>query len=217
MRTIVIGDCHGQPHLIENALRHSDFDRKQDRLVFAGDLVDIGYQEDICLKLLLENDATILMGNHDVAMILGQYVHPQNGSRDVGFEKWYERIDKYVAVAVDGVLVTHAGLSFEAHHDIFGDDRPGVGEIARKLNHCDIRRLYRCYHGPLWYRPTKAKLWYNGFKQVAGHTPVRYAENLVKPLSLVGFYMVDPYYPGWSRKSFRYAEIVDGNVEVFSK
>lgn len=217
MRTIVIGDCHGQPHLISNALEHAKYDVFADELVFAGDIVDIDSDEGMCLDLLVDNEAIILIGNHDAAMLLGRVLHPQQW-HEPDFVKRYMGIKKQIAVSVDEkVLVTHAGLSFEAHYEMFEDNHPRVSDVAHKINESSLVELYRQYHGVLWYRPYKHKLWYNGFKQVAGHTPARYAENNMKPLGLVGLYLVDPFYPGFGKKSFRYAEIIDGEVEVFSR
>ena len=40
MRTFVISDIHGYPHLISNALDHGGFEPGRDAFVFAGDAVE---------------------------------------------------------------------------------------------------------------------------------------------------------------------------------
>lgn len=227
MRTIVLSDCHGRPELITNALSHAKYDREVDRLIFAGDIVDIGYHEWECFELLVENGAEMLWGNHDAAMILGERICPQQIHEEEFETKIYKNKNIFKnAVEIDGILVTHAGLSFDAHMEIVGDCHPPIGDMVDIINMMPLRAIYKMMCGPMWYRPTKANPWYNKWPQISGHTPIAYAENLMKPLSLHGFYMVDPWhaeitvdrvdgYDVNGEDSFRYAEVIDGKVAIY--
>ena len=54
MKTVILSDCHGQPHLITNVLKHSG---SWDRLIFAGDILDIGPNALECFNILQNNNA----------------------------------------------------------------------------------------------------------------------------------------------------------------
>jgi hypothetical protein len=64
VRAVIIADAHAQPWLITNALEHSQYDKNKDRLIFAGDFLDIGIEPDECLHILEEQGAAMLWGNH---------------------------------------------------------------------------------------------------------------------------------------------------------
>ena len=49
MRTIVFSDVHGEPAIIHRVLEHSGYDPDVDRLLFAGDAIDIGRDSWGCL------------------------------------------------------------------------------------------------------------------------------------------------------------------------
>ncbi len=70
-RTFVISDVHGYPELIENALDHGGFRAGVDEFIYAGDFVDRGPDADGCLRLLERYATRILVGNHELAVLLG--------------------------------------------------------------------------------------------------------------------------------------------------
>lgn len=112
MRTIVISDCHGSPWLISNALKHSGYQKGIDRLIFAGDFLDIGDSPEACWQLLVEEDAELLWGNHEVAIVLRQYVGPQDPYSWTLRENLIKKQKDFkMATSVDNILITHAGLS----------------------------------------------------------------------------------------------------------
>jgi len=49
MRTIIFSDVHGEPASIRGVLAHSEYRSDKDRLVFAGDAIDIGTDSWGCL------------------------------------------------------------------------------------------------------------------------------------------------------------------------
>ena len=219
IRTIIISDCHGRPELITNALEHSKFDKNVDRLVFAGDIVDIGYQEQQCLDILIENKAEILYGNHDAAMFLGDRIWPQQWHDDIFKENLFKIMkNSKIAIVIDNsVLVTHAGYSNSLHKDLFKEEDVDIQNIVRVINRFPLRLVYEWKDGPLWYRPTKDNIWYNKCSQVCGHTPPGYVESMISPLKFDNFYMVDPYCENNfnSPNRYRYAEIINGRTKVF--
>lgn len=117
-RTIVVSDAHGYPTVIENALEHAAFRPDIDRFVYAGDFVDRGPDSPGCLELIERYATDVLVGNHELAVIvgcpLGEQTATSRGLRqrlldamlgaDLG-SRWR------AAVCVDGVVVTHGGVS----------------------------------------------------------------------------------------------------------
>lgn len=65
----VVGDLHGQYDLLMEELLRTGFDRRCDRLICAGDMVDRGPQSVECLKLLREPWFFSVLGNHEDMMI----------------------------------------------------------------------------------------------------------------------------------------------------
>ncbi|HZJ02821.1 MAG TPA: metallophosphoesterase [Thermoleophilia bacterium] len=121
-RTFVVSDVHGFPELVENALDHGCFDSARDRLVFAGDVVDRGPRVERCFELLKELRATCLLGNHDVAIMMGYWIPGQDWESRVFREKLRELFletgddgatgSRWEAVlCVDGVIISHAGVA----------------------------------------------------------------------------------------------------------
>src|SRR5512139_3273902 len=78
MRTIVISDIHGYPELIEHALEHAGFRPGEDRFVFAGDFMDGGPGVDRAFELIEERADVVLLGNHELAAMIGMEIMPQN-------------------------------------------------------------------------------------------------------------------------------------------
>jgi predicted phosphodiesterase len=209
MRCIVISDCHGSPHLITNALRHSSYNPKSDRLIFAGDIVDIGFDAGKCIDILLKNNAELLWGNHDLAIILNKQISPQN-KFDSEIRNRIIKISNLFKVAAmhDEVLITHAGLS-----QTFYDYYYRGGDIVKWLNN-NISLKKELWQGdsPLWYRPVTSNK-PEAMPQVAGHTPPGWIER--SGFKLNDFYTVDPYCrENFGPDRYRYAIIQDNKVQV---
>jgi predicted phosphodiesterase len=222
MRCIVIADAHAQPWLISNALEHSHYDKKEDRLIFAGDFLDVGIEPDKCFDILEEQGAEMLFGNHEVSVLLNKPVTPQSlvsWEYQAMFEKLVRDPEQpwKVATAHDGVLITHAGVSQVYHRALYGYEEMGADYVADYFNKrfeliLDVPEIaldFWANDSPLWFRPgLMAPL--PGIVQVAGHTP---AEMLPKDEN---YYSVDPYSRhNFSRDRYRYAEIIDGDVQVY--
>ena len=132
-RVIVISDAHGHLDLIENALADAGFDPERDGLIYAGDLVDGGTtpeQSRACINLLKQNGAQFLWGNHDVAVLLDYWIPGQEvESRPALHDEFRAEFASSrplrwrLAVRVQGVFVTHAGISTDYLNDYLFDSR----------------------------------------------------------------------------------------------
>ena len=66
MRTFVMGDIHGNHRALVQCLEKSEFDKKKDRLIQLGDVVDGGPDSFACVEELLSIKHLIaIRGNHD--------------------------------------------------------------------------------------------------------------------------------------------------------
>ncbi len=231
MRTIVLSDCHGTPELITNCLDHADYQKGQDRLVFAGDILDIGFRPMKCIEILLENRAELLWGNHDLAPIIGKPISYQN-PHDVDVYKKIESLkDNFkVATSIGDILVTHAGLSTRFYNDsdlIYHDCYSGKSSnvlppaitIALYLNGLDLfnweTEVIWMHDSPLWYRPNSINPPLAGLQQICGHTPPSWIEK--SGFISDNFFSVDPYVykkDGQDNNRFRYAVIEDNIISI---
>jgi Calcineurin-like phosphoesterase len=233
VRTIVFSDAHGEPGIITAVVAHCGFDAGVDRLVFAGDAIEIGRDASRCLDLLEELGAECLVGNHEYGAFTGRPVEGepldpafvQRVTESIGSGRWR------LAASADGVLITHAGVDKRFAVGPESGDSGGADLIARALNdQFEIAVATRSGKvgsvvgpsGPLWWRPGYYGDPVPGVTQVAGHTPpeimaetdaaARWAER--------GVHLIDPYVRGWRMRGFlpptpiRYAVIEDGGVRV---
>lgn len=232
-RTIVVSDIHGFRNLLEGALEHAGFSA-DDRLIVAGDLIDVG-QDDI-VGLTRELGGTILAGNHEVAAALGLAITPQNPESRARAAEFAEALasgEWPLAASADGWIVTHAGLSV-ALDDFLRPLAADLDAIVSELNDRFVAemaeargrdahdwpsmerfRLLGGQLGPLWFRPL-ATADLLGVRQVAGHTPVgHYTPAAVNSFAAAGLLLVDA--GGHLRNDpgrFRYALIEDGEARV---
>ena len=208
MKHIFFSDCHAQPHLIENVLSHANPDTS-DHLVFAGDILDVGFKEHECLDILLDERFELLYGNHDLAVILGQRIFPQNCYNDDVRERIIKNQNRFKIIAVcDGVLVSHAGVSssFITSNNI----REVTTDNLLKMNYWHLREMW-FDDSPLWYRPTKYNLPID-IEQVVGHTPPEWIE---RQGTFPKYHSVDPYTSvNFNETRFRYAVIENGRIEI---
>ena len=214
-RTIVISDCHASKHLISNAVEHAQYEQGVDRLIFLGDVLDIGPDPKGCFVLLEELGAEMTLGNHEHSVAIGQLIYPQD-PRSWWFEDFItERIISRswgVALLVEGVVLSHAGFGSRYDGEI---ERKGLEKFVDDVNARFFDRFmtddreFSGDSGPLWYRPSvfnpPAEI-----TQIVGHTP---PELLGK---WPGYITVDPYARnGFGKDRYRYATIVDGDVAVY--
>jgi Calcineurin-like phosphoesterase len=228
MRTIVVGDAHGYPQLIRNALDHAGFDPAEDRFVFTGDFLDRGPEPQACLDLIEEYATTVLVGNHELAVLLEDPITPFDASSAL-FEPYLRgrvlnapREEAWrCAVAIEGVLITHAGVPARyerALNDECGGDIEAFAEWLNKSFDDSLRASMERWavdwegllglDGPFWFRPRglRAHEVLRGVTQIAGHTPV--SAEIAEAFAEEGLYLIDPYaYTGPSPDRYRYAVI----------
>ena len=234
MRTFVVSDAHGYPELISNALAHGGFRPGEDGFVYAGDFLDRGPDPEGCLDLVERLATEVLFGNHEAAVLLDFPVFPQDpGSRCFRLRLAYKTfrpctVPWKAAACVEGVLITHAGVS-RAWTDVFERECQGDPNVlADYLNEAFLEGVLEAIEagardwddqgilgldGPLWHRPGgvghSAEL---GCRctQIAGHTPP--LESLGEP----GLYLIDPDIRCGldDPRRFRYALVEDGLARV---
>jgi hypothetical protein len=243
MRYIVCADLHGNITLLTNILEHSKF-TDEDILVCAGDFCDIGIYTQEVQEVLEENEAIILLGNHELAHLTGQSIMPYDYQLDsipnllTGWRNDTLQGIWKIAYAIDDILITHAGVSDFLCNKLHMQGLT-AGQMADKLNTLFVQSIsigkdspleflsrqwfgYDDVFSPLWYRP----LLYKKFgvesypapvRQIAGHTPIHcFNEEQQEYLNKVSFYIVDPYMGGRMHLPgyCKYALVEDGKIEV---
>jgi bis(5'-nucleosyl)-tetraphosphatase (symmetrical) len=84
MRTIVIGDVHGCIDELHELLAKLAPRAGEDRLIFAGDLVDRGPEPRACVRLVRELGAEAVLGNHEEKML--RWLRREREQRESGRE-----------------------------------------------------------------------------------------------------------------------------------
>jgi hypothetical protein len=237
--TLVVSDVHAFPEFLENALRRSGFRAGVDHLMFAGDLVDRGGQPGACLERLDELGAEMLIGDHDHATMLG-YLIGEQSQASRGYRQALLRRFSSGALSlvthVDGVLISHAGLSrtFAADFAAVGRD---PGRLAQLLNEEFRRDLERQLsvgmeqpeprtldgHSPIWLRVDDTDVGperlLDGTEQIAGHTtPSVFRHWTEADFRAAGLYLIDPGSYGLGSRDhprhYRYGVVRGGMVSV---
>ncbi len=141
MRTFVIADVHGHPEIIRDALEDGAFEPGRDRLVFAGDFLDRGRDAQGCLDLIERYANEVLLGNHDLAVLLDTPIWPQGadspGFRPLLVERVLDRDPGRAwkaVVAAEEVLVSHAGISARYERVFRGSCRGELPLFADMMN-----------------------------------------------------------------------------------
>jgi len=235
-RTIVLSDLHGDASLLERVLKHARFSEGEDRLIVAGDLVDVGTDDTLAAAERL--GATVLAGNHEVAAAIGLRISPQNPetlTKGPEFAARFESGEWPLAAAVDGWLVTHAGVSVALDDLIVLADHDterlaaDLNELFRaEISTAAVRapvhwgglasfRLIGGEMGPLWFRPTSLDHVPSALRQVVGHTPPEmFSPAHLQALESRGWRLVEPGRRGAWGAGYRYAIIEDGEARVES-
>lgn len=232
-RTIVVSDLHGRSDLLTRALDHACF-TTGDRLVVAGDLIDVGTDDTIALAQSL--GATILAGNHEVSAAIGLRISPQNPesiARGSEFAGCFATGEWPLAVAVDGWLITHAGVSVsfddvllragfdpvataDALNDLFRDEiTRAVRSMPLAFEDLGRFRILGGEMGPLWFRPMNPELLPSGLRQVVGHTPPDALGARLSAVESRGWRLVEPGGHGGPQTLARYAVIENGDATTF--
>jgi hypothetical protein len=146
MRTIVFSDVHGEPAIIRGVLEHSGYSAGEDRLVFAGDAIDIGRDSAACLALLDELEAEFLVGNHEYGAFVDWGFEPLEDNVEETVKRRIESGAWPLAAEAQGVLITHAGVSAGWNSEFRG---AGEGEVARFAEALNDRFRRVIQHGAL--------------------------------------------------------------------
>ena len=237
--TLVVSDVHAFPEFLENALRRSEFRAGVDHLVFAGDLLDRGGHPGACLERLDELDAEMLIGDHDHATMLGYFIGEQSPASKDYRQALLRRFSSgalSLVTHVDGVLISHAGLS-----RAFAPDFAAVGRDPARLAHLINEEFRRALerqlslgmtqpeprtldgHSPMWLRVDDAdvgpKRLLDGIEQIAGHTtPSVFRHWTEADFRAAGLHLIDPGSYGLGSRDhpchYRYGAIRSGVVSV---
>lgn len=220
MRHIICSDMHGNVSRLEAILEHSKF-TQDDKLIHAGDCCDIGPGTHDVMKILEQNNATILVGNHELAHLMKHKIHPYDSMLDHGdfnylWNTWVKEKKAQFVIEVDGVVISHAGISESLYcgYIVYGDN--WVKLLNDDMHHAYIHSqrfnslFYDDVKSPLWFRP------YNELypepapiKQICGHTPRAYYNKEI--LDSDQLFLIDGYD---KNGSVTYAVIEDGGVSV---
>lgn len=237
-RTIVVSDIHGEPAVLTRALDEAGFVPGADRLVVAGDCVEVGRDSAAAVELVESLGAEVLVGNHELGIAMGEPIEDDSLADEDLFETVADRVlggAWRLATLVDGIVVTHAGVSGAWRH-VFARECDGEpSALVAYLNEGWPAELERAVErgsvpfgglagldGPLWFRPDAVSA-VLATAQLAGHTPPEIMPaGLPGALASVGFHLIDPFVRGWVRRGAgplpcRYAVVEDGVVGVFTE
>jgi hypothetical protein len=237
--TLVVSDMHAFPEFLENALRRSGFRAGVDHMVFAGDLLDRGGQPGACLERLDELGAEMLIGDHDHATMLGYFIGEQSptsrGYRQALLRRFSSGALSLVT-QVDGVLISHAGLSraFAADFAAVGRDPGSLAQLVNEEFRRDLARQLSLGmeqpeprtldgHSPMWLRVDDPDVGperlLDGIEQIAGHTTPSVLRHWTEAdFRTAGLYLIDPGSYGLGQhdhpRHYRYGAIRGGTVSI---
>jgi hypothetical protein len=123
-RVIGLSDVHGYPHLVNNVIKHSEFEKGKDRLIVVGDWADRGPKSIECFNILDELGAEFIIGNHEAAHLFGTRISPYDYSIDRDKEFMKTQYIKLmnggykVAIYANGFVFSHAGISIPLYNRI---------------------------------------------------------------------------------------------------
>ena len=112
---LFVGDVQGCATELGDLMSAVGFDRRRHRLALCGDLVNRGPDSAGVLELARDLDALAVVGNHDLALLLGKQtatldrVRAQLGSRLGEWLDWLGRLPAFVRG--DGYVMVHAGIA----------------------------------------------------------------------------------------------------------
>ena len=230
---------HAFPEFLENAVRRSGFRAGVDHLVFAGDLLDRGGRPGVCLERLDELHAEMLLGDHDHAAMLGYSIGEQSPASRGYRRSLLQRFaggSLNLVTTVDGVLISHAGLSraFAADLAMVGRDPVRLAHLINEEFHSALERQLALGmtqpeprtldgHSPMWLRVDDIDVGperlLDGVEQIAGHTtPSVFRHWTEADFRAAGMHLIDPGSYGLRSRDhprhYRYGTIRDGVVSV---
>ena len=202
-RTIVVADPHATPELFLGVLEHSGYDREADRLIVAGDLLDIGPDPKGLLDAVQEFGAEVLLGNHEQAAMTGHEISEASPQSPQFAPLLREKVmgrEWKIAAAVGDILVTHAGvgIGYTPEFEAAGSDLTRFAEWLNDEFVADLELFEKdgfveqkswSMLAPLRWRPRmSAPL---PVRQIFGHTPPSAIVDL-SGLESRGIFAIDP-------------------------
>lgn len=228
MKTLVLGDTHGR------TLWKQIVDQPFDRVIFIGDYLDT--HENITPLQQLENlreiikfkqenmdKVILLIGNHDY------HYWPSIDEKYSGYQHQMRKSFEYelaefgnlfqMCHTQDGILFTHAGLTKQFLRDNnLVPDQFLIDQINELFDNRPDSFGFNGYdpygdnitQGPIWVRPRSLmKDALEGFRQVVGHTTMKYIEPRDRNELKDQFWFIDTL-----GTSGEYLEINDGEIVV---
>lgn len=216
MKVITIGDIHGESVIwkiadLKKLLESSKEIPQYDAYIFLGDYVDShtlqtpkiisNFKKIIQLKQNYPYNIVLLLGNHDLAYLLGHFLFPCSG-HDRNYDKeiqklFLDNIELFCPIyQLDNYIFTHAGISqkwLDKFKFIHGIKTPSIP--VKTINNCFFKAISDKNHinvsdpifdcgmirggenlvgGIFWadFRETFKDI-VPGYKQIVGHTPVK--------------------------------------------
>ena len=117
-RTIIIGDVHGCIDEFNELIQTLSYNKKTDRIILLGDLIDRGPDSVAVVKRARELDLECVRGNHEHKFL--KWYRSQGSSNDVYHKRehytefsdedinYISRMDHYIKV--EDTIIVHAGL-----------------------------------------------------------------------------------------------------------
>lgn len=117
-RTIIVGDIHGCIDEFKELINKLSYDKKNDRLILLGDLIDRGPDSVAVVRKSREMNLECVMGNHEYKFL--KWFRSFNSQNDVYDRKdYYTKLSdadiNYIAqmptyIKLENTLVVHAGV-----------------------------------------------------------------------------------------------------------
>src|SRR5436305_13926184 len=107
-RTIVIGDLHGC-HDEALALLDRLAATENDRVIFAGDLVDRGPKPRECVELAMKHEC--ILGNHEEKHLQSSHHHEET-RKELREEHYayFKKLPTFIRIPESNAVVVHAGV-----------------------------------------------------------------------------------------------------------
>src|SRR5215813_4908364 len=128
MGTYVIGDIHARPNLVDQLLRDVPWDKKRDKIVFLGDLIDRGPDAPGVVETVMK----LAAGNPNVVVLRGNHEQMLLDCLDYGDLQWL--------IPENGGLSTLSAYGFDL------SELTDVSDIKIPQEHIDFMRSLPFYH-----------------------------------------------------------------------
>ena len=212
MRTLVIGDIHGNYKGFKQCLERSNFDYENDKLIILGDVCDgFPFVKDCFDEILKIKNFVYILGNHDEWAI--GYYDGDIVEGDIYFRSWFQQggdktIQSYGYQIMDEahrVILREAKLfHLEYNYDdiqVFthgGFDPMKKLEVQNKNTFLWDRNLFQSAHHKHYHGRQNLK--FGGYKDIfIGHTTTQCYSNELKPLHYCNLWALDTG-GGWDGK-----------------